>query len=203
MESEILGEFAVRRGSLKDDQDHHARLMHEWYVAFESEAEADGYGEWIEGFMHFDDPLEAARDRFRKTAELLAMVVALRAVDNREEVAAVEAFLRKQTYRPGESSARYTVYFCGSPLNFVEIFIDELSELDLVDIHDHFFFGDVGFVIRSPEASPRPGEIEAIEQAVLYDFHFDYGEDEISIVFDSLESCVLATVRETSLQMTD
>ena len=179
-----------------NDLDRIYDILRDWRTAYEAQAEADGYREWIDDFAYLDDPLEAARGRWRRTADLLLTIVTYKGIDNSEDVSRVERFLRKQTYRHQDSTARYFVYFCGSPMDDVRICIDEFTEIDLVDIFDSVGFGDVGIGLRGPNLELEPGELESMEKAILADFYFDYGEEEISIVFDRWCTTVLATVRE-------
>jgi len=179
---------------MDDAQDRHAELFHRWRTSYEADAEADEYGEWMDEYEFQEEPLETARERLENTVALLGTIVTYRRLDN-ADFAAVEALLSKQTYRSRDSSARYVVYFAW---NAGEVFVDRLDEIDLVDIYSTIGFGAVGIALRDSNEELQAEEREKLEQAILEDFYFDYGEDEISIVFDRSGSGVFADVNENT-----
>ena len=178
-------------------EDGFSTLVQRWAEEYRAEAEADGYNEWMDDLEHLDDPVEAGRERVEQVVVLLDTIALYQRADSPEDPSRIEALLKKQTYRRADSAARYAVHFCGSPVDDAEVLVDRLNEIDLVDLFNHIGFVNVGVCLLKPdEKGIEEQEVKALEQAVLEDFHFDYIEDEISVVFERFEIGTVATVRE-------
>lgn len=158
-----------------------------WEKAYRAAAKKDHYKilrAHLERFKLEEHPLEMVES----TVELVRACCGHYMVDGRS----IESFLSKQTYDSQDApdwSYSFT-FLLGNDVHARVLLATKYATIDLVDLLDQRWenhtIGFDGFVAsRNDGVDLSDKECAQIEEDVLNDFYFDYGEDELDVFFDS------------------
>ncbi|MBI4577196.1 MAG: hypothetical protein HY722_13130 [Planctomycetes bacterium] len=145
-----------------------------WATRYLADARTDRYrklGERLE-MVGWATPLRSARRVLRHSIMAVALVLRFRRIDGRED-AGGEVFLAKQVYDPSRAAARWLLTFRVGVLEYFEILVDRLDEVDRVDLHNALGYRHL-YVTRPDNRSPERRDMRSIEAAILRDFTHDY-----------------------------
>jgi hypothetical protein len=170
------------------------RQIEDWAQSFLQEAAADAHRAWRDELPDGEDPEQAAFARARRTVELVREMAAGHAFGPDGGPEAVDAFLRKQTYRRETSDARYAVQVSGGDGAPAVIYADAMDDLDIVDLLGSHSYTTLAVALRDPAARLAEFELDEIQQAILDDLYFDYDEEGVSVSFERFESGTVARV---------
>ncbi len=170
-----------------------------WAREYLAEAKADRYRVWQEPAPSDEGADETARTgaghaRAKRQVELVGEMARQHAFDPEGGPEAIEAFLRKQTYQPDRSSARYLVHVSGGEGPPATLYVDSLQELDLVELLGSHGYRNLAVGLRDPDDRLEPFEIDELEQQILDDLYFDFDEEGVSVSFERFERGTLAHI---------
>ena len=154
-----------------------ASALERWARAYRESAKADNY--------------RAIRERLEEAGFVDADELGPKAVEDAICLVELSAlgrnkagFLALQVYDSADSHARYVLSFQGGRHDLARVYFDDISKLDMVEIHDDNVGFRVATVALVSVKTMEVDELKRIEESIRNDFAHDYGEDEIELTFD-------------------